>query len=154
MMNASGLKKLFADLYNGQPWTEITLTDIVEGITAAQAAAQLIPNANTIWQLVQHCIGWRDNVLAKLNGVVFLSPEDNYLSMPQDISESTWQTLLLQLKKSEQDWETYLETLDEAQLQSPYLPSKGKFTVFEVIHGILHHDNYHFGQIMMLKKLL
>jgi uncharacterized damage-inducible protein DinB len=154
MTTSSGLKKLFADLYNGQPWTEITLTDILEGITAEQAAAQLIPNANTIWQLVQHCIGWRDNVLAKLNGAVFLSPEDNYLSMPQDVSETAWQTLLLQLKKSEQEWETFLETMDENLLQSPYLPSKGKFTVFDVIHGILHHDNYHFGQIMMLKKLL
>ncbi len=154
MSESIRIKKLFSDLYNGTPWTEIKLVPIVQDLTAEQAAQKPIPNANSIWQLVQHCIGWRENVLRKLNGAHFLSPEDNYLNAPDNVSPQAWDALLKRLEKSELDWEQYLTNLDSSLLDEPYLPSKGKFTVYEVIHGILHHDNYHFGQIVMLKKLV
>lgn len=154
MSESIRLKKLFSDLYNGTPWTEIKLLPLVQDLTAEQAAKKVIPNANSIWQLVQHCIGWRENVLRKLNGAHFNSPEDNYLSEPDNVAPQAWIALLQRLEKSESDWEQYLTNLDSAILDEPYLPSKGKFNIYEVIHGILHHDNYHFGQIVMLKKLI
>lgn len=154
MSESIRLKKLFSDLYNGTPWTEVKLLPLVQDLTAEQAAKKAIPIANSIWQLVQHCIGWRENVLRKLNGAHFISPDDNYLNVPDNVSPQAWSALLNRLEKSELDWEQYLTNLDSAFLDEPYLPSKGKFTVYEVIHGILHHDNYHFGQIVMLKKLI
>ena len=154
MNESARINKLFSDLYNGNPWTVIKLTDILVDINANQAAMRPIPDANTIWQLVQHCVGWRENVLRKLQGEIFKSPEDNYLSLPADTSEKAWQTLLDRLKRSESDWEDYLEKLSDDNLEKGYAPSKNEWTNYEVIHGILHHDNYHFGQISMLKKLL
>ncbi len=154
MNQSSRIKKLFSDLYNGNPWTDIKLTDVLSGITAQQASMLPIQNANTIWQLVQHCVGWRENVLRKIQGEIFKSPEDNYLSNPTDTSTKAWRELLTRLQKSESDWEKYLEKLQDEILNNGYLPSKNKWTNYEVIHGILHHDNCHFGQISMLKKLV
>lgn len=154
MTSSLRLQKMFADLYNGQPWSCINLLDIIKDLTAEQAAQHPIQNANSIWQLVHHCVGWKENVLRKLNGEIFTSPEDNYLSKPSDTSALAWQTLLKHLEKTEADWQAFLTRLDEAALNAPYAPSKGEFTVYEVIQGLLHHDNYHYGQIVMLKKLL
>ncbi|MBK7038171.1 MAG: DinB family protein [Bacteroidetes bacterium] len=86
MNESQRIKKLFFDLYDGNPWTAIKLTDLLSGISAEQAALRPIKNANTIWQLVQHCVGWRENVLRKIQGDFFKSPEDNYLSNPPDTS--------------------------------------------------------------------
>jgi hypothetical protein len=154
MSEAQRISKLFSDLYNGNPLTCIKLSDLLEGITAAQAASRPIASANTIWQLVQHCEGWRENVIKKLNGANFKSPEDNYLSNPQDTSEEAWSLLLDNLKKTENDWERFLISYEDKILYEGYKASDNEFTNYEVVHGILHHDNYHFGQISMLKKLL
>lgn len=154
MQTTHNIQKLFSDLYNGNPWTWINLHDIISDITADKAAKNPIPNANSIWQIVQHCIGWRENVLRKLAGDAFETPDDNYLTAPVDTSTASWQELLDRLAQSEKDWESYLANITDDFLNEPYAPSNGEYTVYEVIHGVLHHDNYHFGQIMMLKKLL
>ncbi len=154
MKESKRILKLYFDLYKGNPWTAITLTEILKDINAEQAAKELIPKTNTIWQLVHHCVSWRDNVLQKLQGAIFKSPEDNYLSFLLDTSETAWSLLLLRLRQSELLWEDYLNNLSDNALNETYIPSDGEWTNYEVIHGLLHHDNYHFGQIVILKKLL
>lgn len=154
MSESTRIAKLFSAWYNGNPWSYIKLSDILKDITADQAAKKPLQNANNIWQLVQHCLGWRENVLRKLKGEDFQSPEDNYLSVPADVSEDAWKKLMTLLAKNENDWQEYLQNLDDKKLNEGYKPSKNEFTVYEVIHGLLHHDNYHFGQIVMLKKMV
>lgn len=148
------IAKLFSNQYNGIPWTEIRLTDILDGIDADKAAQKPVANANTIWQLVQHILGWRENVLIKMQGKDFQSQDDNYLSMPADTGTNAWNNLLKQLEENEIQWEFFLENMNDEKLNEPYLPANGKFSNYEVIHGLLHHEAYHFGQILMLKKLL
>lgn len=154
MNESKRIAKLFSDWYGGNPWSYIKLMDILKDITAEQAAKRPIQNANTIWQLVQHCVEWRINVLRKMKGEDFKSAEDNYLSNPTDISEEAWKNLLERFTANEKDWQNYLNNLEDENLNEGYKPSKNEFTNYEVIHGLLHHDNYHFGQIVMLKKVL
>ena len=148
------IAKLFSDWYNGNPWTYVKMTDIIKDVSAEQAAKKLLPNANTIWQLVQHCLGWRENVLLKIQGQEFKSPEDNYLGEPTDVSDNAWKEMLARYEQNEKNWEEYLNRVSDDELKEPYRPSKNEFTNYEVIHGLLHHDNYHFGQVLMLKKML
>ncbi len=154
MSESHRIAKLFSDWFDQKPWTKITLTALLEDITPEMAAAHPVPGANSIWQLVQHCLGWRQNVLLKLQGAVFTSPEDNYLSEPKDISAKAWSDLLIALRDNEKLWQSYLLNLAPEQLDKGYAPAQNAFTQYEVIHGILHHDNYHFGQILILKKIL
>lgn len=148
------IAKLFSDWYTDNPWSAIKMTDIIKDLTAEQAARRVIPNGNTIWQLVQHCLGWRENVLRKLKGEEFKSPENNYLGNPDDISSRAWENLKERYARNEKDWQEYLQEIQDEFLDEGYKPSKNEWTQYEVIHGLLHHDNYHFGQISMLKKLL
>jgi len=155
MMSESGrLAKLFSDWFDGNPWSYVKMSDILKDVSAKQASKKLIPNANTIWQLVVHCLGWRDNVLRKMKGEDFKSPDDNYMSVPEDQSETAWKKLKDELVENENQWQIFLKTLSDDQLNEGYKPSKNEFTNYEVIHGLLHHDNYHFGQLVMLKKFL
>lgn len=153
MSESARIQKLFADWYDGIPWTEIKMTDILKDVTPEMAATHYITGANSIWQLVYHCLGWRINVLQKIQGAEFASPADNYLSEPSDTDAAAWEKLLADYAQNEKDWQQYLATVSNDILDSGYIPSKTKFTCYEVIHGLLHHDNYHFGQIVMLKKL-
>lgn len=154
MSETKRIAKLFSAWYDGNPWTAIKMTDLLKDINHEQAARRVIPNANTIWQLVQHCLGWRENVLRKIQGEEFKSAEDNYLKNPDDVSPQAWDNLKKRYAENENKWQEFLNGLPDAFLLEGYKPSKDEWTVYEVIHGLLHHDNYHFGQISMLKKLL
>lgn len=154
MSETTRIAQLFADWHDQKPWTEITLMGILADITPEMAAAHPIPGANSIWQLVQHCLGWRDNVLRKLQGEEFKSPEDNYLSEPTDTSADAWNQLLAALAQNNLAWQHFLQSLPDESLDNGYAPAQHAFTQYAVIHGILHHDNYHIGQVLMLKKLV
>ncbi len=153
MSETQRIAQLFADWHDQNPWTEIKLMDLLAGVTPEMAAAHPIPGANSIWQLVQHCLGWRENVLRKLQGEVFKSPEDNYLGEPTDTSPEAWSHLLDAIAQNNQAWQQFLLSLPDTDLEKGYAPANNAFTQYAVIHGLLHHDNYHFGQILMLKKM-
>ena len=153
-MESARIQHLWEQLYDGDPWTWIRLKDILKDVDAVQAACHPIPNANSIWQLVQHCSGWRRNVLRKMQGEAFRSPDDNYLSEPDNVSPQAWEQLLADFEQVDTDWRNFISTLSDEDLDRPYAPADGKYTWYAVIHGLMHHDNYHFGQIVILKKML
>ena len=84
-------------------------------------------------------------------GEAFRSPDDNYLSEPDNVSPQAWEQLLVTLNRWIQTGEFHLHFI-RRNLDRPYAPADGKYTWYAVIHGLMHHDNYHFGQIIMLKK--
>lgn len=151
MEENAALPGIFHNMYDGKPWTEVRLREILAGIHAEDAARRLIPGANTIWQILQHCTAWRAHVLDTLKGIPHESPADNYLTFPEDISEEAWNELLRQGDTMQKDWEEFIETMEPGFTDHPY---GNGYSNYDVIHGIMHHDNYHFGQIVMLKKLL
>ena len=85
-------------------------------------------------------------------GEAFRSPDDNYLSEPDNVSPQAWEQLLADFEQVDTDWRNFISTLSDEDLDRPYTPADGKYTWYAVIHGLMHHDNYHFGQIIMLKK--
>jgi uncharacterized damage-inducible protein DinB len=58
------------------------------------------------------------------------------------------------LAQNQQDWLAFLETLDDTALDEKYAPVGDKYSKYDLIHGLMHHDNYHFGQITLLKKFI
>ncbi|HPE98589.1 MAG TPA: DinB family protein, partial [Chitinophagales bacterium] len=90
----------------------------------------------------------------KMQGEAFRSPDDNYLSEPDNVSPQAWEQLLADFEQVDTDWRNFISSLSDAELDQPYTPADGKYTWYAVIHGLMHHDNYHFGQIIMLKKML
>ena len=152
MKETKRITKLFEDLYNGSPWIDVTIMDTLKNISAEQAAKKIIPERNSIWQIINHMIAWRENVLLRVQGNGMVTPNNNYFTQLEIISETEWQKALERLANSQEQWIHFLENSDESQFDKIYAPNK--MTYYEHIHGILQHDAYHLGQIVLLSKLV
>jgi|SRR6185437_10756003 len=152
MKETKCITKLFEDLYNGSPWIDVTIMATLKNISAEQAAKKVTPERNSIWQIVNHMIAWRENVLLRVEGNEVTAPNDNYFSQLEITSETEWQKALDRLANSQAQWINFLENFDESQFDKIY--ASNKMTYYEHIHGILQHDAYHLGQIVLLSKLV
>lgn len=152
MKETKRIKKLFEDLYNGIPWIDVTIMDTLKNISAEQAAKKVTSGRNSIWQIVNHMIAWRENVLLRVQGNEVTAPNNNYFTQLEIISETEWQKALERLANSQDQWIRFLENFDESQFDRIY--ASNKMSYYEHIHGILQHDAYHLGQIVLLSKLV
>jgi uncharacterized damage-inducible protein DinB len=152
MKEAKRIKKLFEDLYDGSPWIDVTIMDTLKSISAQRAAKKIAPGRNSVWQIVNHIIAWRENVLLRVQGNKIVTPNNNYFIEIDNVSEAEWQKTLERLANSQDQWIRFLENFDESKFETIY-PSN-KMSYYEHIHGILQHDAYHLGQIVLLSKLV
>lgn len=141
---------LFENLYSGHPWIDITITHTLEKITAKRAASRVLPNCNSIWEIVNHMISWRINVLQRLQGKVLITPSNNYIEPVLDTSEDAWKNTLKEFQHTQKEWINFLTKFDVADYEKKY-PANG-MTYYEHIQGIIQHDAYHLGQIVLLSK--
>jgi uncharacterized damage-inducible protein DinB len=144
--------RLFENLYNGNPWLEITLAGTLEKISATQAALKKHPTRNSIWEITNHLIEWRLNVLQRVRGNTIVTPEHNYIFRVEDTSDAAWQLTLQKLEDSQLQWTKFLADFNPNNFEEVYPPNG--HTHYEHIHGILQHDAYHLGQIVMLANHL
>ncbi|MEO6723526.1 MAG: DinB family protein [Ferruginibacter sp.] len=150
MKETARIRKLFEELYNGDPWIAVTITGTLKDISAEQAAKKVVPTWNSIWQIVNHLIGWRENVLLRLHGEVIVSPANNYIDDITDASENAWTDTLHRLQDSQQKWVSFLDQFDEVDFEKIYPANNGSY--YKHIHGIIQHDAYHLGQVVLLAK--
>jgi uncharacterized damage-inducible protein DinB len=152
MKEAQRIINQFEYLYNGEPWIGVNILGTLENISAKQAAIKIAGDRNSIWEITNHIISWRLNVLQRVKGKTMVSPDNNYFEPVTDQSAAAWKNTLEQLKISQQEWIDFLKTFSENDFEKIY-PKNG-MTYYENIHGIIQHDAYHLGQITLLSKLV
>lgn len=150
MKETERIKKLFEDLYSGNPWLDVTLVETLAGLSSQQAAHKPDPNWNSIWEITNHLISWRENVLGRVNGQTLKTPENNYFSYVIDTSDIAWELTLKKLHNSQQAWLEFLDKMQDGEMEKIY--PANEHTYADHIHGIIQHDAYHLGQIVMLAK--
>ncbi len=146
------LIKTFTELYDGAPWIDVNIADTLNGLTAKEAATKPSPNFNSIWEIVNHVISWRETVLRRIRGENIESPEGNYFSYIRDRSESEWQKTREQFHESQLSWLGAIKKMKRKELDSTHEFSK--FSNYELLYGIIEHDAYHLGQIRLIQKLV
>lgn len=144
--------KLFEQLYDGHSWIDVPVKGTLAAISAELANRRTLPNCNTIWEIVNHLIEWKTNVMQRLDGKVLQTPAHNYIYPVQDSSESAWQEALGRFDTVQKQWLDRLQRLDTASYDSIYPPNQ--LSYYEHILGILQHEAYHLGQIVILAKPL
>ncbi len=152
MKETERISKLFRDAYNGSPWIDVNLLNVLSNVTASQASNRVLPEWNTIWEIVNHMIYWRMNVIKRVQGEVIKTPIDNYFFTVKNTSARQWASTLKKLEKSQQQWISFLEKFKEKNFENVY--PNNDLTYYEHMHGILQHDCYHLGQIVMLTKAM
>lgn len=150
MKETERIASLFEKLFQGEPWIDVTIQGTLSGISADQASKRPIPNCNTIWEIVNHLIEWKENVLQRLQGQLMVTPANNYIFPIEDSSDLAWRQTLARFESVHRKWLDYLKHAEAESFQSIYPPNQ--MTYFEHIMGILQHDAYHLGQIVILAK--
>ena len=123
-----------------------------DGFPAEQAAAHPLPNAHSIWELVLHITAWENAARKALEGEpLHVSEGDNFPAI-SDTSEAAWHDALTTLEASHYMLRAALDHLTDDALDN-VVPGR-RYSIYVLLHGIVQHDLYHAGQIVMLKKAL
>ena len=143
---------LYQEDWQWQP----SLSEALEGLTAAQAAWKPAPERHSIWQIVRHLILWKRGVLNAWDG-------DPPVEAGLEVND--WK----EVAGSEADWEkdrrtlldistqflTRAQALDDAGLSRHVVWYKGggSHPLAMRIVRTTTHDIYHSGQIRYLRAL-
>jgi len=147
---ADQLRRAFA----GEAWHGDSLFEILEGVTAAQAAARPIAVAHSIWELVLHIAAWDGAVLRRLEGsAVEPSDAENFPAVT-DTSDAAWHRTLAAVRHVHAELVSAVSVLPDLRL-SQMVPGKegAHYTFYYMLHGVAQHELYHAGQIALLKKM-
>lgn len=136
----------------GDSWQGAAIREILEGVTAREAAAHPVPGGHSIWELVHHLAAWVRAVHSRVLGkVAELEGEADWPPV-RDISESTWTAAFEDLRRSQSELIATLKTLSDADL-SGSVPNR-KYDRAHLLHGLAQHHAYHAGQMSLLKVAL
>jgi uncharacterized damage-inducible protein DinB len=143
--------------HEGDPWHGSPLRAILEGIDAPRAAARPVPGAHSIWELVLHLTGWKNEVTRRLAGAVACMPVEGDWPDIGDPTEERWLAALARLEAAQEGLMAAVKTLPETRLYEPTNDTRSAplgtgVSYYVLLHGIIQHDVYHAGQIALLKK--
>ncbi len=141
--------------FDGEAWHGDSLFEILEGVTAAQAAAHSIKGAHSIWELVLHITAWDGAVRSRLTGkAVQLEGADNFPPVKEN-SAAAWRQAVEQARRVHDDLVKAVAAFPDARLGEK-VPGKDKepdyYNFYYMLHGVVQHELYHAGQIALLKK--
>jgi heme-degrading monooxygenase HmoA/uncharacterized damage-inducible protein DinB len=147
---AAALARELDTLVRGNNWHGPTLSELLEGLSAEDAAARAVPGAHTIWELVLHVTGWTDVFRRRLEGVALEEPEAGDYPAPPPPSAKAWREATERLIAAQDALTAHVAALDEAGLRRP-VPGRPFDARFQVAAAI-RHTVYHSGQIGLLKR--
>ena len=154
MSEAAQIANQMHRAFNGDAWHGDSLFEILDGVTAAEAAERRIPRAHTIWELALHIAAWDGAVLRRLGGsAVELSDTENFPPVV-DTSDKAWHKALANLRRVHQELIDAVAALPDSRLYE-LVPGKegAHYTFYYMLHGVVQHELYHAGQIALLKKI-
>ena len=150
------IRDQFRRAFEGEAWHGPSVLELLNGITAPQAAAHPIPGAHSIWELTLHIAAWERAILRRLKGdPAQLSDIEDWQRI-HETDETAWEQTKQQLIDNHRELMDAIANVDESRLnESIYKDPNIPFSsVYVTLHGGVQHDLYHAGQIAMLKKAL
>ena len=134
----------------GEAWHGPAVMEILQGITAPQAAAQAIDGAHSIWEIVLHIEAWLRACRRRLAGDRAQLTDAEDWPAVAEADERAWERVKVSFEKAHHDLRSAILLLDDTKLDQPII--EGMSSVYVTIHGAIQHSLYHAGQIAILKK--
>ncbi len=142
--------------FEGKAWHGPSLSETLEGITPAQAAAKPVGEAHGIWELLLHVEGWTHAAVAAVDGTPMpewpMKEGSTFLDwppVPAPTSEA-WQAAVTRLLAAGRALADRVSKYPDLELVRT-VPGR-KYDFYFLFHGIVQHSLYHGGQIALLKK--
>jgi uncharacterized damage-inducible protein DinB len=135
----------------GEAWHGPSVLEILEGVTAAQAAAHPIAGAHSIWELVLHLCTDYGLVLRRLAGDGRqLTDSEGWPVVPEPSAEN-WSDTVRQLIQLNAELRRAIRSFPRERLDEPLVP-ESPYTAYTQFIGVTQHGLYHAGQMALLKK--
>jgi uncharacterized damage-inducible protein DinB len=138
--------------FEGKAWHGPSVSEVLAGVTAEQAARRQVPGAHSIWEITLHIATWERVGRRRIDesAPIDVSDDEDWPSV-EDTSEEAWTSTLDELRRNHQALREAIRRLDDARLAG-IVPGT-IYSVYFLLHGVIQHDLYHAGQIALLKKL-
>lgn len=135
--------------FNGDSWHGPNLVKTLDGIDLYDAGTRYLADRHTIWELTNHITYWLDEVYKSVKDVTALNHEGN--DWPEmGTTEAEWTQSLSRVEEVVNMLIDELVSWTNEGLARPVPGSN--FTFKQMLHGLIHHNLYHSGQINILKK--
>ena len=159
MSEVARLIDQFKRAHDGDPWHGSPVREILKGVTHEQAARRPPNGAHSIWELVLHMTGWRNEVARRATGAPAAEPAGGDYPDAGEATAARWQAALAALDASHAHLVSGVRGMSDDQLLKPTNDPRNRplgtgCSYYELLHGIVQHDAYHAGQIAILKKVL
>jgi len=120
---------------DGGAWHGPALLELLEGVTATQAAARPVREAHTIWEIVHHCTVWMGQIRLRLQGNVEkdLPPEKDWPPQPTGTDSQFWEATIDRMREAHRALAEEIARIDESRLDEPIL--EGFSSVYATLHG-------------------
>ena len=143
--------------HSGDPWHGSPLSQVLTGITWERAGKKPIPGAHSVWELVLHMTGWKNEVRHRLSGAPAQEPRDGDWPPVRETTPEAWAEACDKLELAHRLLVSAVKEFPEPQLFVPTNDPRDRelglgVSYYELLHGIVQHDVYHTGQIALLKK--
>jgi len=146
------IAKHFREVYVGGNWTDVNLKDSLKDLTWQQATTQ-VHSCNTIAALVYHMNYYVSRVLKVLHGNPLEAHDKDSFGLPPVTSAEDWESLKKTAFTDAETFASKIEQLPASKFEETFVDEKyGSY--YRNIHGIIEHNHYHLGQIVLLKKIL
>jgi uncharacterized damage-inducible protein DinB len=136
--------------YHGEAWHGPAVFELLEGVTAKQAAARPVKEAHTIWELVLHLASWEKVVRSRFVGEAIEATDEIDWPRPGSTTPANWKNVLQSLHEESEALRIVLARTTDERLESKRPGDAG--TWYDLAHGQVQHALYHAGQIALLKK--
>lgn len=152
MQTIAHITKHLREFYTGGNWTASNLKTQLEGISWQQATAKIY-GFNTIAVLVFHINYYVEATLKVLQGHPLDAHDKFSFDCPPINSKDDWNHLVSKVFTDAENFANLLEKLSEVTLWKNLADTKyGDY--YRNIQGIIEHNHYHLGQIVLIKKIV
>jgi uncharacterized damage-inducible protein DinB len=133
----------------GNCWIGNNAMEILDGINWKMATCKAFATGNSIWEITNHIAHWREVVTRRLSFVPIKEAEITGMEAPALPTAEDWSKTLERFNNSFEKLQQAILAFPEDKLET--MLTSG--TYLSTIIGLIEHDTYHLGQIILLKRM-
>jgi hypothetical protein len=134
----------------------LSLGEVLDGLTAAQAASDPGHGLSSVWATVNHIRFWHQVSLMQLRhepvDFASLGAADGWPAPPDDPDDAAWERVVQETAALNAEITTLVERMGERQLDE--IVAAGHLTRWQIVQCLIAHNAYHTSSIVSARRVL